>query len=314
MFGIELTTLQKLEVAFICVILGVAGVFIFRSVQPSFDTNINTFKLTRQHPINDNASHSLPVSATNPRDPKKEETVTVIAVADGQLEISQFLNDPARHLAFLWKPERRHPGQVYKFYQDPLAPVDRIKDPFKHALAFATYKMVYEVPNGLGLLRNAGMTGEQPTQEADARDLMKKEILIINAGVDGGTYRSDLLDKVSQAMAAYDAKPGDPRMDKSKADLARRLLDAVGTYLGAVHADKDKSIDKYIAVMDKLLTAEQKQKFVDGYKAYTQPARPASRGRGTVGTFPARGGTTNPARGGTTGPARGRGTTAPIGA
>jgi hypothetical protein len=303
MFGVELTTTQKLEAAFICVILGIAGVFIFRSVQPTFDTAINAFTIHRIHPIND-PNGVLPVTTTNPRDPKKDETVTMISVADGKMEIITYPNNASKHLSLKWRPELRQPDLKPQYYQNPLAPVDHIKDPFLHALAYATYNQVYV--RSLSLLRNAGMTSDQIPQEASARDQMNKEIKIIDAGVDTGTFHEELLDQVAKAMVAYDAKPGSPTDNKVKADLARKLLEAANEYFNAILTEKDKSIDKYMAVMDKLLTADQKQKFIDGYGNYiqsTKPSRGAARGRTGIVTTPPPARSPAPARGAA--PARG---------
>jgi hypothetical protein len=313
MFGVQLTITQKLEAALICVILGVAGVFIFRSVQPTFDTAINAFTFPRVHPVND-PTGKLPVTTTNPRDPKKDETVTMISVADGKMEIVKYPNNTAKRLTLKWRPETRYTDLKPQYHQDPLAPVDRIKDKFLHALAYATYNQVYV--RSLSLLRYANMTGDQIPKEAEARDRMNKEIKMIDAGMDAGTFRPELLDDVAKAMDAYNAKPGAPTENKAKADLARKLLDAANAYFNAILAEKDKSIDTYMAVIDKLLTADQKLKFIEGYQNYIQSTRPSGggvRGRTNIvttpsparsparGAAPARGAT--PARGGT--PARG---------
>jgi hypothetical protein len=279
MFGIQLTTKQKLETAAICVILGIAGYFFFRSFfQVPFDTAINAQTLKRTHPVND-PEGNLPVTATNKADPKKDETVTMIFVQDGTLEIVKHDNDPSRHLAVAWtKAERRLPGLVYQYYRDPMAPVARIKDSFRHALAFATYKKVYEVPQGLGLLQYAEMTEEQRPLESEARVRMDREIRLIDAGVEAGTFHPDLREKVSKALDVYNAKPGSPTDNKVKADLARKLLVVANDYVNAILAEKNKPIDTYLTAMEKILTAEQKQKFIDGYKTYVRRAQAVSPG------------------------------------
>jgi hypothetical protein len=321
MFGIELSLVQKLEIAFVCVVLGISGVFIFKSTQVPFDNAINAFTLHRVHPglDKDNQQRTAPVTATNPKDPKRDETVVVIAVSDGKLEITKYPNDPSKHLLLVWKPDRRQPGRVYQYYKDPMLRIDRFSDSFEHALAFAVYNQVYA--RNLGLLRNAAMTSEQVPQEAAAREQMNKEIQLVDAAVEGGTFEPSTLEKVARAMDEYDAKPGDTTKDKEKEDLARKLLDSATTYLEMIQGAKDKCIDKYMATMGKLLSAEQKEKFVEGYKSYVASTKPSTTpgrtrggaltpGRVTTTTAPARGATTTPARGGAaTTPARGGTTT-----
>jgi hypothetical protein len=303
MLGVQLTVTQKLEAALICVILGIAGVFVFRGVQPTFDTAINAFTFPRVHPVND-PSGQLPVTSTNPRDPKKDETVTMISVVDGKMEIVKYPNNSARHLTIKWKPELRYTDFKPQDPRDPLARVERIKDRFLHALAYAAYSQVYVRP--LSLLRYANMTGDQIPKEAEARDRMNKEIKIIDADVDAGTFRSALLDEVAKAMDAYNAKPGAPTENKEKADLARKLLDAADAYLNAILDEKGKSIDTYMRVVDNLLTADQKEKFLEGYQNYllsTRPSRGGNRGRTGMANAPSP--ARNPAAGRSPAPARG---------
>jgi hypothetical protein len=292
MFGINLTTMQKVEVALILIILGCAGFFVFRNFQPTFDHTVKTYPLaTRQHPVNDNPGHTARVGTTNPRDPKKDESVIEFACADGRLDISTFPNDPMRHMTFTWFPEKRQPGLVYQYYQDPMAPVDGIKDPFRQALARATYSKVH-LGRTLGLLGSAAMSEAQLPQEAAARKQMDSEISVINADCDSGTFHPELMDQIVKALAAYDAKPGDPEKDTVKAVLAHKVLRAVADYRNRELSEKDQAIDAYMAAIDKLLTADQKQKVIDASKASTRPAvrgAPASRRGGTAATA-ARGG------------------------
>ncbi len=77
MFGIQLTLFQKLEVAFICIVLGVAGFLGYKYLfQADFDRTIASFNLPiRHHPVmdTDGRGRQLQVTATNPADPKKDE-------------------------------------------------------------------------------------------------------------------------------------------------------------------------------------------------------------------------------------------------
>jgi len=293
MFGIHLTTLQKIEVAVILIILGCAGFFIFRNTRPTFDHVVRTYVLSpRHHPVVDNPAHDARVTTTNPRDPKKDETVIVFACADGRLEISQYPNDSLRHATLKWLPERRQPGLVYQYYQDPLRPVDDIKDPFRHALAYATYNKIYG--KSLDLLNSVGLSAAQITQAKAASDQMMNEITIINAACDGGTYHPELLDQVIKALAAYNAKAGDPETDSAKAALAHKVLQTATLYMNQVQAGKDQAIDQFVTAVEKLLDPAQQQKLIDTYKALTQPnPRPAIAARrgaaAGAGTPPARG-------------------------
>jgi hypothetical protein len=287
MFGFQLTLLQKLEIAFVLVVLGVAGVFIFQAFRPEQDKFISVNTFTKQHPKQDNPNQPLPVTATNPRDEKKDEKILQITTADGRFFISQYPNDPSRHMAFKWEPDTRHPGQEFQYYRSPMAGIDGYSDPFKKAIAFATYKKVYEVPRGLGLLGSAAMTDAQAKQEEEARKLMEAEITNVKSKLEEGTFQPVLLEEVFKAIKAYDATPGDPLKNKAKAKAARLILEAAVKYMAANQDEQDKAIDKYITAMDKLLAEDQKQKVITAYQAYVQRTTPVNRGRGVpVGGTP----------------------------
>jgi hypothetical protein len=182
MFGVELTLAQKVSIAIMLVALGVSVVFITKAFQPEVDLHINAYyPPIRHHPMMDDDKHSGRITATNPVDPKKDEKPLEIAVVDGMLEVTQFPNDPTKHMRFKWAPERRVPV-TYQYYKDPMKGVEEYSDAFRHALAFATYKLTYEVPGGLGLLGSAGMTESQAQQELAARTLMKNEITLLRTG------------------------------------------------------------------------------------------------------------------------------------
>jgi hypothetical protein len=286
MFGIELTLLQKLEIAIVLIVLGVATVFIVKSMQPEKDSSINVSGFTKQHPVADTPKHTAPVSATNPADPKKDENVLLISIADGRLLISQFPKDPSRHLAFKWEPDTHHPGQAFQYYRNPLNGIDNYSNPFKKALAFATYKKVYEVPGGLGLLGSANMSDTQAQQEKQARSVMDAEIALKQLGVEDGSFQPALLEQVVKALKAYDALPGSPMKDKAKAAAAWALLQAATKYLDANQDEQDKAIDGYVTALDKLLSSDQKQKVVAAYEQYLQRNPSAARGRTTPGATP----------------------------
>jgi len=304
MFGLNLTLFQKIEIAFILVVLGIAGVFLTLAFKPEHDMHVNVFNLpTRHHPLMSN----LPVSATNPIDPKKDETVTVFGSQDGTLEITQFPNDPTQHPRFLWKPDVRHLDVKYMYYRDPFAAVDAIKDPFRHALAYATYNTVFK--KSLGLLNSAAMGDDQKPKEAAAREAMLNQIKNTDNMANDGTFETKLLAEVMKALATYNAKPGDPSKDSAKANAAIKVLEAVSEYQGKVQSTKDGFIDKYMDTMDKMLSSDQKQKLIDAYKAYLASTQPSTqRGNGgrraaAAPPAPARNGagaTTIPGRGNVT--------------
>ncbi|HEY4328432.1 MAG TPA: hypothetical protein VGN88_01750, partial [Phycisphaerae bacterium] len=273
MLGIELTTGQKVQVGFIFMILAIAGYFVFKSTRPVFDTAVNSWTLQRPH----GKDPAKQISLANVADPKALEVVSGFGCADGRLEISQFPNaDPAKPAKFLWKEETRRPGMVYQYYQDPMAGMEKVSGAFRHALAYATYNTIYK--RSLSLLSSTAMTPEQLTKESDTRKLMNDTITNIQSSADGGTRYQQQMAAVMSALDQYKNIKGDPRTDNPKAEGARKVLQATAEYFIAIYKDKDAAIDKYLDVMEKLLTPEQQQKLVDAVNVKMNP--PARAGRG----------------------------------
>ncbi len=323
MIGIELTTGQKIQVAVILLVLGVAGYFVFKSTQPGFDTVINSWV-----EIHKFAANGARITRQAPEDPTLQETHNYFASNDGKVDIVQYLNDPARHPKIVFQPETRITGKTYVYYQDPMAPVAKIKDPFRHALAYATYNQVYD--RSLQLLGSTNMTPDQAAKEATARGTMNSEVAFIKTGIDTGTYQSKLMDAVMKALQNYLAKAGDPMKDQAKAGLARKVLEAAAAFESKRLQDTDKYIDDYMDVMEKLLDQTQKDALVAAVAARMSPKTNNGQGRrgaaaGAGGGAATRGGAargaagrgggrgTGPGGAGTGAAGAGRAATAPAG-
>lgn len=265
MLAITLTTAQKFQVAFILAILSVAGYFVFQATRPEYDRAVDCQVFPRRFGVNRNA----PISARNPVDPKLEERVTQFECSDGRISIIEYVNDASKAPAIVFAPDRRSTGTAFQYYYDPMTIVDQIKDPTRHALAYAVYNMIYG--KKLGLMDMLGLSTEQIAQAKDAQGKMEAANADTNKDIAGGAFRRDLLDKVMAALKTYNARSGDPKKDTAKADLARQVLTEAGNYLRQQYADKDQHIGVYMDSLAKVLTADQKQKLIDLVKQRTAP-------------------------------------------
>jgi hypothetical protein len=251
MFGLELTTGEKVQIGVVVAILALAGFMFFRNTRVVPDNAVNAWVEIRKYQVDP----SKPMSRDNPADPKKEATITVFACYDGKLEIREFTKDPTRKPSIAWREiDKRR--KTYIYYKDPLLPVKAVTDPYKHAMALASYN----VANGrkLGLMNNAGLTKEQLEQEAAARKAMLDSLAVTKMQVDDGSFRMDLLKPVMAALQAYRNMSGDPMKDAKKADAARKVLELASQYLDVVDRDRQEDVEKYIATMTKILSKEQK--------------------------------------------------------
>lgn len=284
----------KIQIGVIVIALALAGFFLFRGAQNPIDMSVNSWTISRTF----GRDQSKPISAVNPLDPKKTELVDGFGCYDGRLEIIQYPNDTDRHPRIVPFPEKRGGPRPYVYFQDPLAPVAQVKDPFRHALALATYHTVYEKP--LGLLGRVDLTPDQISKEAQARQRMMDIKSVVDAQVDLGTFHPELMDAVLKALVTYKAKSGDPTKDAPKAALARKVLEAAAKYMKRIQEEKDKEIDAYMDVMAGALDAAQQQKLVDaveqwdaqqtGRKPVVKNVRapaPGARGRGRGAAPPA---------------------------
>jgi len=236
------------------------------------DLTVNVFELPVRHQGVDDRAR---VSETNPIDPVKDERVIVFGCADGQLEISRTPNDPNRPMSLRWIPDPRHPDVPFLYYRDPLARVGLITDPFRRALAFATYNTVFR--RSLGLLGKVGFTAEQAAKELALRQAMNAQIKEIDTSTGAGTFHPEMLAELSKVLDALLTQAGDPSTDKDKAQKARDVL-AVASKIGETqNYAKGQHIDAYMDAVEKLLTAEQKQALVKAYSEYVASTRPATR-------------------------------------
>lgn len=261
MFGMELTTGQKIQIGFVVAVLMVAGILFYHNTRPVPNTGITVW--SQAHGIK--ADPAKPLSRDNPYDPNKEQVYTIFGCYDGKLRITEFPHEPAKKAQIDWmQPDKRRKSYIY--YVDPLSPVKAVTDPYKHAIALAAYNAA----NGrsLGLLNAAMLTREQLDEEKKARDVMMNSITMLKMQVADGSFKPSLFNQVIAALNAYRAVSGDPTKDQKKADAARKVLELAADYLKQVELEKQKEIEKYIAKMTTILTADQKTKVAEAGKVY----------------------------------------------
>jgi hypothetical protein len=271
---------QKIQIGVIFLVLAVAGYLFFRNSKQTFDYSVNSWIVYR-HFGNDKTKIITP---TNPEDPKKLQLVNIFACADGQLEIIEYPKaDPARQPTLNPKLERRGPPRQYKYLLDPFAPIETFTDPFKHALALATYHQVYD--KSLNLLSGVNLTPEQSAKEVEARNLLNAVVNKTENAMQNGTFHADLLDKIMKALTAYNGAKGDPEKDANKAELARKVLEAASDYIQKGQQEKDAAIDMYMKALEGILTPAQQSKLVEAANQWEQQnnshaVKPAATRRG----------------------------------
>ena len=162
-----------------------------------------------------------------------------------------------------------------------MAPVAAEKDEVRQALKFGTYTLIFK-GRALGLLGRAGLTAEQLSREAAARQTLNTQIAEIDKGVDAGTFQKDAHGALVKALADYNAQPGDPTRDRVKGDLAREVLRAAEHYVFLELLEKYKAAGTYMDTIEKTLSSDQKDSLVAAYRAATQPAPARSRPAATV--------------------------------
>lgn len=261
MLGLELTTSQKVQIAFVIVVLAISGVLFFTNTRPVPNTAVSAWVVVRKFPVDP----SKPMNRENPADPKKQTVVSVFGCYDGKLEICEYPNDPSRRPTIRWgEIDKRRKNYIY--WKDPIAPVKAITDPYKHAMALAAYNFA----NGrrLGLMDGAGLTPEQLAEEAKARKVMMDSLAVTKIQVGDGSFRQDLLKPVMAALEKYRGMSGDINKDVKKAEAARKVIDLAAAYLATVEEDRYKDIEKYIAAMNNILKAEQKTIIAKAGQAY----------------------------------------------
>jgi hypothetical protein len=272
MLNIELTGGQKLQVGFIAVVLAVTGFLFIRNSRAPVDMTINSW--TEQKRVG--LDPKLPIGAKNPADPSKTTVVTVFSCHDGKLQITEFPADSGLRAQFAFVPDRHR--KTYHFYEDPLAKVHAISDPYKHTLTFAAYSAANSRP--LRLLAKAEMDQEQLKAEKVVRQVMLDNVTVMEQGAKTGMYKPDLYEKTLKALADYRAKPGDPTKNKDKAQAAHQVMDLALAYLAKLEADKTAAVQKYVDGVDAILKPEQKLKLGEMSKQIANRAERRGRAAG----------------------------------
>ncbi len=253
---------QKLQIAFIMIVLTAAGYFYYHNTRQEFDMSINSWSTLIPKGKNTGA-----INAANPQDPEKLELLTSFGFSDGTLEIIQFPNaKPPKDPVIRLGPPHRGMAPQHQYVQDPLAPVASIHNSFRHALALATYHAVYQ--SSIGLLGSTDMTPDQRTKEADARTKMNASVKVVDQAAAAGSFHTDLVAKILAALKAYSAVNGDPLTDRTKADLARKVVQAGADYLNKEYAEKDKAIDTYMDLIAGMLSSDQQDKLIAAADKY----------------------------------------------
>jgi hypothetical protein len=301
----EMTVGQKLQAAVICLALGVSAYLVFSNTRAHFDDTVNSWPASRQYPMDPKQRYD---KTKNPYDPKKEEKLTVLACADGQVDFIEYPGDPEKPLKVVYRPDTRHAGKAFQYYHDPMLALAEIKDPYQHAMAYALYLQQYRPElyknqgSVLGQVR-PNITAEQLSKESKARDAMKATIGVTEALVANGNFHKEAFDPLLKTLKEFQANQKDIINDKAKQELARKLLTLASSYDMLVQQARAEAFDKYIATMEPVLTDEQKQSLIAVVAKREQKTPPAA-GRGARGANP-KGGAPSSAPG--AGGARGKG-------
>jgi hypothetical protein len=266
MITVELSNTQKMQIAAIVLVLCGAGYLVYRSTRPAPDTNVASW--VERRPQGKNPAR--PLSAANPADPSKMAIATIFACFDGRLEILEY---PASdvHALFTFTPDTRR--KTFTVYQDLLMTIEDMSDAYKRALSYAAYRAVKQEPP-LGFLNYAGLTPEQRKVEKDARDTMLNSTTLVDNGEQTGIFQPDAYKRVMAALAAYKAAPGDPAKDPAKAALAHKVVELAVQYIGLMETEKGAAINKYVAAVDGMLTADQRDKLQKAAEKVTIRNRP----------------------------------------
>lgn len=262
----ELSFAHKLEIAFIVVVLGIAGFFFFRNSRTLPDVTITSW--TQQHPVAQD--NTKPISPTNPIDPKRSSTITVFAFYDGRLEIAEYPAESGLRALINFKPDLRR--EQFNLYKSPMDRVQGISDVYKRTLTLAAYSAAERNP--MGLLASARLDDKQRKTERDVRQTMLDQVTLVDEGTKTGSFNSELLDKVLNALAAYKAVDADPTKDSKKAKLAYTVVQLAFEYMSKVQDAKVQAADAYIKQIDLLLTEDQKAKLGEfGKQVAGRPGR-----------------------------------------
>ncbi len=252
MSGIELTTSQKVQIAFVTLVLGIAGYEMIHGMRPGPDMNVASW--TEARAVGNDPGK--PITVKNPTDPTKSGTATILSSYDGTLEIAEYPEASNKGIEIRFKPDTRR--AAYQIYKDPVAAITAIKDPYMRAMTMAAYSASWNRP--LGLLGSAGMTKDQLTAEKAARDLMMSEVLVYDQEAHAGAIAPALHKELSVALAAFRKTPGDAMKDRTKALAARKVITAALAYMAAVQNKRMAAVNKYVAAVDKGMLKEQKPK------------------------------------------------------
>ncbi len=269
--NLELTGGQKLQIGFIALVLVAAGIFLFRNTRVPADMTMNAFgPVQKQVGIDP----KLPVSAKNPADPSKTMMVTTFGCHDGRLEVTEYMPESGLKAQFVFIPDRHRTS--YDFYTNPMAKIDAISDPYKHTLTFAAYSAANNRPRQI--LGKADMDAKQLKSEKEIRQVMTDSMVLLDAGAKTGTYQGPMYEQVLTALKDFKAVPGDPAKDAAKARAAHKVLDLAMAYLNKLESDRFASVQKYVAAVDGILTADQKAKLGEMAKQLAnRPQRQKSR-------------------------------------
>ena len=312
----EMTVGQKLQAAVICLALGASAYLIFANTRTHFDDTVNSWPSLHQYTMDPKQKYD---KVKNPYDTKKDEKLTVLACADGQIDFIEYPNDPERHLKVVYRPDLRQANKVFKYYHDPMLNLADITNPYRHAMAYAVYFKIYR-PEEYARMPQAtrsvlGQIQPQITQDQLAKEKVVREkqdaaIVVMDSKISAGTFHKDALDALEKTLKEFQANQKDIINDKDKQELARKLLTQAAAYDQLIQKAKGEEIDKYIEAMESILTDAQKESLISVVAKREQKTPPATATgrRGRAGTTAPDRGTPPAGRNGraaVTGPARG---------
>ncbi len=267
MISIDLTRAQKIQIGVVVSIMTIAAYLVYKAMQPPPDLTIASW--VERVPSAKNPLQ--PLSAANPVDPSKTTIVTIFALYDGRLSITEYPPKSELKADFDFTPDSRR--KTMTLFKDLLLTIQNMSDPYKRALSYSAYRVVSGMP---GLLSPAKMTADQRAAEKDARDAMMSAVTLMENGAQTGLFKPEIYDRVMAALKGYKAAPGDPTKDAAKAVLAHKVVELALQYIALMQDEKAAAIKKYVASVEGILTADQRatvQKAGDKLVLRARPVR-----------------------------------------
>ena len=145
MISIDLSRTQKIQIGVVVSVMAIAGYLIYKAMQPPPDLTVASWV----ERVTSAKNPAQPVSAANPIDPSKTAIVTIFALYDGRLSITEYPPKSELKADFEFTPDTRR--KSFTLFQDLLLTIEEMSDPYKRALSYSAYRVVNRMPM-MGLL------------------------------------------------------------------------------------------------------------------------------------------------------------------